>query len=87
MNVVLQSHSETLRLRIETLPVLLMNNQWSREQKWNWVRVSIVSTRTFRRTQIAMSALKTNNEGFSRRRAGTVVPRAENDGDLTTADH
>ena len=31
--VVPQSHGETLRLRIEMLPVLLMNYQWSREQK------------------------------------------------------
>ena len=55
MNAVLQSLGETLRLRIETLPVLLMNYPWSREQKWNRVRVSMVSTRTFRRTQIAIS--------------------------------
>ena len=41
IKVVLQSHGETLRQRIETLPVLLMNYQWSREQKWNRVRVSI----------------------------------------------
>ena len=59
MKVVLQSQWETLRQRIETLPVLLMNCQWSREQKWNRVRVSIVSTRTFRRTQAAK-----NNEVF-----------------------
>ena len=56
MKVVFQSHGETLRLRIKTLPVLLMNYQWSREQKWNAVRVSMVSTHTFRRTQIAISA-------------------------------
>ena len=55
MNVVLQSHGETLHLRIKTLPVLLMNYQWSREQKWNRVRVSTVYTHTFRRTQIAIS--------------------------------
>ena len=56
MNAVLYSHGETLSLDIETLPVLLVNYQWSREQMWNRVRVSIVSTRTFRRTQIAISA-------------------------------
>ena len=56
INVVFQSHRETLSLDIETLPVRLMILQWSREQKWNQVRVSIVSTRTFRRTQIATSA-------------------------------
>ena len=47
-NVVLQSHGETLSLDVETLPVLLMNYQWSREQKRNLV---FGSTRTFRRTQ------------------------------------
>ena len=56
IKIVLQSHGDTLRLRIETLPVLLMNYQWSREQKWNRIRVNMVSTRTFRRTQIAISA-------------------------------
>ena len=58
MNVVLQSHGETLRLRIETLPSHLMNFQWSREQKWNRVRVGMVYSRTVRRTQIAMSACR-----------------------------
>ena len=56
MKVVLWSHGETWRLDIETLPVLLMNYQWSREQEWNRVRASTVSTRTFRRTPIAISA-------------------------------
>ena len=56
MNVILQNHGETLRLRIKILPILLMNYQRSREQKWKWVRVSTVSTRTFRRTPIAISA-------------------------------
>ena len=56
MKVVLQSHGETLRLRIKTLPVLLMNSQWSREQKWNRTRARIVSTSTFGGTQIAISA-------------------------------
>ena len=56
MKVVLQSHGETLSLRIETLPVLLMNFQWSREHKWNGHRVSTVNFRTFRRTPIVISA-------------------------------
>ena len=38
MKAFLQSHKETRRLGIETLPVLLMNYPWSREQKWNWAR-------------------------------------------------
>ena len=87
VDVVLQSHVETLRLRLKTLPVLLMNYQWSREQKWHWVRFSIVSTRTFRRTQIATSAWRQITRASCRRRAGTVVPRAENFGDLINADH
>ena len=64
MKVVLRSHGETLSLDIETLPVLLMNYQWSRVQKWNRVRVSIVSTRTFRRTQIAISAWRQKWRGL-----------------------
>ena len=40
----------------ETLPSHLVNFLWSREQKWNRVWVSTVSTRTFRRTQIVISA-------------------------------
>ena len=38
---------ETLRLRIKTLPSHFMNFQWSREHKWNQLRVSTVSIRTF----------------------------------------
>ena len=88
MNVVLWSHVETLSLDIETLAVLLVNNQWSREQKWNRVRVSMVSTRIFRKTQIAMSAWRRKiTRSSCRRRAGTVVSRAENFGDLITAYH
>ena len=63
MKVVLQRHGETLRPRLKTLPVLLMNYQWSRERKWNWVRVSIVSTRTFRRT-LRYLLEDENNEAF-----------------------
>ena len=40
----------------DTLPALLMNFQWSREQKWYRVRVSTVSILTSRRTEIATSA-------------------------------
>ena len=67
VKVVLQSHGEALRLRIETLAVL--------------------STRTFRRTLIAKSAWRQKiTRASRRRRAGTVVPRAEHFGDLITAD-
>ena len=58
------------------------------EQKWNPVRGSTVYTRTFRRTQNCDICLKTKIKRAScRRRAGTVVPRAEHFGDLITADH
>ena len=73
---------------IETPPVLLMNYQLSREQKSYRARVvSIVCTRTFRRTQNGDICLKTKiTRASCRRRAGTVVPRAERFGDLITAD-
>ena len=71
-NLVDESTSEELRRGVQTLPSHPMNFQWSREQKWNWVRVSTVYVRTFRRIQIVISA---------------VVPRAEHFGDLTKADH
>ena len=79
---------KTLRPRIETLSVLLMKYQWSREPKWNRARVSTAFTLAFRRTQIAISALNTKiTRASCRRCAGTVVPRAEHFGDLITADH
>ena len=72
---------------INTLPALLMNYQRSREQKWYRARASTVSVLTFRRTQIAISAWRQKlTRASCRRRAGTVVPRAENVCDLTTAD-
>ena len=53
--VLQQSLGEALRPRIKTLPVLLMNYPWSREQKWNQARVSTVFTITSRETEIARS--------------------------------
>ena len=40
---------------VMSLPSHLMNCPWSREQKWNRVRVSTVYIRTFRSTQIVIS--------------------------------
>ena len=86
MNVVRQSYGETLSLDIEALPVLLMNCQWSREQKSNRVRVRVVSTRHFPKDpNICLKAKLTRASCI--RRTGTVVPRAENSGGLITADH
>ena len=56
MKVLQQSLGETRSREVNTFPVLLVNYQWSREQKWNRYRESKVSTRTFRRTQIPRSA-------------------------------
>ena len=83
MKVFLQRYGETCRMNIETLPVLLMNYQWSREQKWNRAWVSRVSTRTPKDPNCDI-CLKTKKQRAScRRLAGT----AENCGDLITADH
>ena len=68
--------------------VLLMNHLWGprlREVR-NWVNT--VLKLTSRKTEIAISAWEPKLQGVScRRRAGTVVPRAGNLGDLITADH
>ena len=87
MNVILQSHGETLSLDIKTLPVLLMYHQWSREQEWNQVRQHSVFTH-FPKDPNCDICLKTKTTRAScRRLAGTVVPRAEHSGDLITAGH
>ena len=54
MNGVHYSHGENPTLEIATLPVLLMNYNGCREQMWNMVRVRRVSSRFFRKTQIAV---------------------------------
>ena len=88
MKVLQQSLGETQSNEVKTLPSHLMNFQWSREHKESQVRVSTVCIRTFRRTQNCNNCLKTKIIRSScRRRAGTVVPRAEHFGDLITADH
>ena len=88
MKVLLQSHGETLRIRIKTLPVLLMNDQWSPEQKWNRVQVKHSVYTHHPKDPICDTCLKTKiTRASCRRRAGTVVPRAEHFGDLITADH
>ena len=71
----LSDHGETLSMDIKTLPVLLMNYQWSREQKWNWTRASTVSFLPSRETQTANLLEDENNNPSCRRRAGTVVPK------------
>ena len=56
MKVLQKSFGETRRRGVQTLPVRLMNLQWSREHTWNWVRVRTVYLRTFRRIRIVKHA-------------------------------
>ena len=71
----------------ETHPrVLLVNYLQSRKEKW--CRVSTVFIITSRRTEIATFTSEPKLQRLPcRKRTGTVVPRAENFGDLITADH
>ena len=88
MNVLLQSDGETLCLWIKTLPVLLMNYQWSREQKWNRIRGKHGVYTHFPKDPNCDICLKTKiTRASCRRRAGTVMPRQEHFGDLMTTDH
>ena len=52
----MNSVGETQSKEVKALPSHVMNFQWSREQKWNRVRVSTVSTLISRETEIATSA-------------------------------
>ena len=63
MKVLQQTLLETQSKEDETLPSHLMNFQWSREQKWNRIRVSTVYIRTFRRTPIVISAWRRKSQG------------------------
>ena len=74
MKVFLQSHEETCRMDVETLPALLMNYQWSREQKW----YRMVSVVTSRKTEIAEVCLRTKMTMVPYRgRTGEAAPRSE----------
>ena len=86
MNVLQQSLGETLSLDIETLPSHLMNYQ-------SRAKVEPGSGKHRKNTHFPKDpncdiCLKTPiTRSSCRRRAGTVVPRAEHFGDLNTADH
>ena len=64
MKVLQQSLGETQSKEVKTLPSHLMNFHWSLEQTWNRVRVSTVYIRTFRRTQIVISAWRQKYQGL-----------------------
>ena len=75
---------------IETLPVLLMNSLWSRKHKWYRANTTflLTSQKTLPKDQNCDICLGTKTTSAScRRRTGTVVPRAENFGDIITGDH
>ena len=88
MKVLQQSLGETQSKDVKTLAVLLMNYQWSCEQK---VEPGSGKHRVY--THFPMDpncdfCLRTKNTRAScRGRTGTVVPGMENFGDLITADH
>ena len=82
-----QSPGETQSKEAKRLPSHLMNFQWSREQKWNQVRVSTSVKTHFPKDPNCEMCMKTKlTRASCRRRAGTVVPRVEQCGDLITAD-
>ena len=83
-----QSLGEIQSSEVKTLPSHLMNFHWSRELKWNQVRPGSGKYTHFPKNPNCDICLKTKIIRAScRRRAGTVVPRAEKIGDLITADH
>ena len=89
MKVLLQSHGETQSRDIETLPVLLMNYQCSREQKWNRVRCKhSVNTHFPPKDPTCDICLKTKKQWLL---AEDVLvqscPEREHFGDLMNADH
>ena len=84
MIVVRYSHGETMRLDIETLPVLLMNYSWSPRAK---VGKHSVYTHFAKDPNCDICKKTKITRASCRRRASTVVPRAANFGDLITADH
>ena len=85
---VLQSHGETQNKEVKTLPSHLMNFEWKSRAK-----VEPGSGKHSEYTHCPKDpncdiCLKTKiTRASCRRRAGTVVPRAEHFGDLITADH
>ena len=73
MKVLQKSFGETLSKEVKTLPVRLINLQWSREHTWNQVRASKVFSR-FAKDPNCDICLKTkNNKGFLQKAYWTVV--------------
>ena len=88
MKVALQSHGETLHLRIETLPVLLMNLPMDSRAKVEPGSCKHLVFTHFPIDPHCDICLKTKiSRASPRRRAGTIVPRVKIFGDLITVDH
>ena len=88
MKVLQQSLGRTQSKDVKTRPSHLMNFQWSREQKWTGFAYKHSVYTHFPKDPNCGICLKTKiTRASCRRRAGTVEPRAENFGDLITADH
>ena len=69
-------------------PVLLMNHLHSLRLREVWIWVNTVFILTFPKDRnCEICQMTTITRAPCRRRIGGVVPRAENFGDLTTADH
>ena len=86
MKAVLQNHGQTLRLRTETLPVLLMSYEWRAKVEPGSGKHSVYTH--FPKDSNCDICLKTNNEGFlqkthwyNRAQSGKLL------GDLITPDH
>ena len=78
MKVLQQSHGKIQSKEVKTLPSHLMNLQWSREQTWNRVSGKHSVFTHFPKDPNCDICLKTKiTRSSCRRRAGTVVPRAE----------
>ena len=73
---------------INTLPALLINYQWSREQKWvPGPGKHSIYTHIPKEPNCGICLKTKITRASCRRRAGTVVPRAKKFGDIITADH
>ena len=73
---------------INTLPALLMNYHWSREQKWYRARVSTVSLLTCRKIEIVTSPWKRKLQGLLAEDALVQsCPERKILGDLISAGH
>ena len=88
VEVRMKSFGETRCRGVQTLPVRLMNLQWIREHTWNQGAGKHNVFTHFPKDPNCEKSLKTKiTRASCRKRAHAIMPRAENFGDLNTADH